>query len=75
MVVALKEAAEYYLTSLLEDANLSAIHAKCVTIMLKDIQLAHCICEQHLHYYICFSCCGLCWGDQYKGKEGVTVMP
>ena len=28
---------------LFEDANLCAIHAKRVTIMPKDIQLAHCI--------------------------------
>ena len=31
---------EYYLTSLLEDANLCPIHAKCITIMPKDSQLA-----------------------------------
>merc|ERR1711910_201405 len=37
---ALQEAAEAYLTGLFEDTNLSAIHAKRVTIMPKDIQLA-----------------------------------
>jgi histone H3 len=36
----LQEASEAYLTSLFEDANLCAIHAKRVTIMPKDIQLA-----------------------------------
>ena len=36
----LQEAAEAYLTGLFEDTNLSAIHAKRVTIMPKDIQLA-----------------------------------
>merc|ERR1712080_374717 len=36
---ALQEAAEAYLTGLFEDTNLSAIHAKRVTIMPKDIQL------------------------------------
>ena len=46
-VQALQKATEYYLTGLLEDANWSAIHAKCVTIMPKDIQLAHCICGEH----------------------------
>ena len=50
MVMALQEAAEYYLTSLLEDMNLCAIHLKHVTIMPKDIQLACCIHGEHLHY-------------------------
>ena len=36
----LQEAAESYLVSLFEDTNLCAIHAKRVTIMPKDIQLA-----------------------------------
>ena len=39
-VLALQEAAEAYMISLFEDANLCAIHAKRVTIMPKDIQLA-----------------------------------
>ena len=39
-IKALKEAAEAYLVGLFEDANLSAIHVKRVTIMPKDIQLA-----------------------------------
>jgi histone H3 len=39
-VLALQEAAEAYLIGLYEDANLCAIHAKRVTIMPKDIQLA-----------------------------------
>ena len=37
---ALQEAAEAYLIGLFEDTNLCAIHAKHVTIMPKDIQLA-----------------------------------
>ena len=37
---ALQEAAEAYLVGLFKDTNLCAIHAKCVTIMPKDIQLA-----------------------------------
>jgi histone H3 len=36
----LQEAAEAYLTGVLEDANLAAIHGKRVTIMPKDITLA-----------------------------------
>ena len=38
--MALQEACEYYLVHLFEDSNLCAIHAKRVTIMVKDIQLA-----------------------------------
>jgi len=39
-VLALQESAEAYLVSLFEDTNLCAIHAKRVTIMSKDLQLA-----------------------------------
>ena len=39
-IEALQEAAEAYLIGLFEDTNLCAIHAKRVTIMPKDIQLA-----------------------------------
>ena len=39
-VLALQEAAEAYLIGLFEDTNLCAIHAKRVTIMKKDMQLA-----------------------------------
>ena len=39
-LLALQEVAKAYLIALLEDSNLLAIHAKCVTIMPKDIQLA-----------------------------------
>ena len=39
-IEALQEAAEAYLVGLFEDSNLCAIHAKRVTIMPKDIQLA-----------------------------------
>ena len=39
-VLALQEAAESYMVGLLQDTNLCAIHAKRVTIMPKDIQLA-----------------------------------
>lgn len=39
-VMALQEASESYLVGLFEDTNLCAIHAKRVTIMPKDIQLA-----------------------------------
>ena len=39
-ILCLQEAAEAYLVGLFEDTNLCAIHAKQVTIMPKDIQLA-----------------------------------
>ena len=39
-IMALQEASEAYLVRLFEDSNLCAIHAKRVTIMPKDIQLA-----------------------------------
>ena len=40
VIMALQEASEAYLVGLLEDANLCTVHAKRVTIMTKDIQLA-----------------------------------
>ena len=49
-IVALQEAAESFLIGLLEDANLCAIHAKSVTIMPKDIQLAHRIRGDHIMF-------------------------
>ena len=39
-ILALQEASEAYLVGLFEDVNLCAIHAKRVTIMPKDMQLA-----------------------------------
>lgn len=39
-ILALQEACEAYLVGLFEDANLCAIHARRVTIMPRDIQLA-----------------------------------
>ena len=39
-VLALQEAAEAYLVNLMEDANLCALHAKRVTLQVKDMQLA-----------------------------------
>ena len=42
-LAAMREATEAYEVGLLEDTNLAAIHAKRVTIMPKDMQLAWCI--------------------------------
>ena len=39
-LMALQEAAEAYLVGLFEDTNLCAIHARRVTIMIRDMQLA-----------------------------------
>ena len=39
-VLALQEATEVYLVSVLEDSNMCAIHAKRVTVMPRDMQLA-----------------------------------
>ena len=46
-IMALQEAGEAFLVGLFEDTNLCAIHAKRVTIMPKDIQLARRICGDH----------------------------
>jgi histone H3 len=42
-VLALQEASGAYLVGLYEETNLCTIHAKCVTIMHEDMELAHCI--------------------------------
>ncbi|KAJ1552849.1 centromeric DNA-binding histone H3-like protein cse4, partial [Nowakowskiella sp. JEL0078] len=47
-ILALQEASEAYIVHLLEDANLCTIHAKRVTLMQKDIQLARRI-RGHIH--------------------------
>ena len=39
-IMALQEVGEIYLVGLLEQSNLCTLHAKRVTIMLKDVQLA-----------------------------------
>ena len=39
-ILALQESSEAYLTGIFEDSNLCAIHAKRVTVMPKDMQLA-----------------------------------
>lgn len=46
-LLALQEAAEAYLVGLFEDTNLCALHAKRVTIMPKDLQLARRIRGEH----------------------------
>jgi histone H3 len=40
VVLALQEASEAYLVGMFEHTNLCAMHAKCVTIMPKNMQLA-----------------------------------
>ena len=46
-LLALQEASEAYLVGLFEDTNLCAIHAKRVTIMARDMQLARRIRGEH----------------------------
>ena len=72
-VQVLQEATKYYLTSLLEDANLCAIHTKHVTIIPKDIQLA-CHVHGEQHTQVCSCCCGLFLGYWYRegGNNRVT---
>ena len=47
-VMALQEAVEVYLVLLFKDTNLYTIHAKRVTIMPKDMQLARRICGERM---------------------------
>ena len=47
-IICLQEAAEACIVGLMEDATLCTIHSKRVTIMPKDIQLAHCFWGEHL---------------------------
>ena len=49
-IICLQEAAEAYIVGLMEDTNLCAIHAKRLTIMPNDIQLACHIWGEHLQY-------------------------
>src|SRR5699024_12157853 len=52
-----QEASEAYLVGLFEDTNLCAIHAKRVTIMLKDIQLARRLRGERSYALLCFHVC------------------
>ena len=45
-IMAMQKVSEAYLAGLFKDSNLCAIHAKQVTIMPRDIQLARCICGE-----------------------------
>jgi hypothetical protein len=47
-LLALQEALEAYLIGLFEDINLYAFHAKHITIMKKDMQLARLAAYEHL---------------------------
>jgi len=49
-IMALQEAAEAYLVTLFEDTLLCAIHAKRVTVMPKDMQLARRIRGEHINW-------------------------
>ena len=60
-IICLQEAVEAYVVSLMEDANLCAIHAKRVTIMPKDIQLACHTWGEHLQYWKAPPNRQICW--------------
>ena len=51
-IAALQEAAENFIVGLFEDVNLLAIHAKRVTVRLRDIRLALRIRGDHYHWRI-----------------------
>ena len=51
-IAALQEAAENFIVGLFEDVNLLAIHARHVTIMPRDIQLALHIRGDHHRWHI-----------------------
>ena len=51
-IAALQEAAENIIVGLFEDVNLLAVHAKKVTVMLRDIRLALRIRVDHYHWRI-----------------------
>ena len=48
-ILAIQEAAEAYLAGLFDDANGCCIHAKRVTLMAKDLQLARRIRGERTH--------------------------
>ncbi|KAJ7353016.1 histone H3, partial [Mycena albidolilacea] len=47
-LVALQEATEAFLVSMLEDANHAASHGKCVTVQPKDLVLAIRLCRDRM---------------------------
>ena len=51
-IAALQEAAENFMVGLFEDVNLLAVHAKRVTVMLRDIRLVLRIRGDHYHWRI-----------------------
>ncbi|XP_021036124.2 histone H3 [Mus caroli] len=71
-VMALQEASEAYLVGLFEDTNLCAIHAKRVTIMPKDIQLARRIRgERAFISFLVRGCKSLAMSGRGKGGKGL----
>nr|XP_031543863.1 histone H3.1-like [Vicugna pacos] len=69
-VMALQEACEAYLVGLFEDTNLCAIHAKRVTIMPKDIQLARRIRGESALSFFVTRWVGFCRTMSGRGKGG-----
>ena len=70
-IAALQDAAENFIVGLFEDVNLLAIHARRVTIMPRDIQLALCIRGDHHRWHISSDDPSRC--ERYeKGAKGAT---
>ncbi|VAH06629.1 unnamed protein product [Triticum turgidum subsp. durum] len=72
-VSALQEAAEAYLVGLFEDTNLCAIHAKRVTIMPKDIQLARRIRGERAYLQLGLFVVSEC-SEDLMANEDVCIM-
>ena len=80
---ALQSAAEDYLVRLFEESNLCAIHAKCITIMPKDVNLPS-ISEEsevrymniyfRLDYLITLHFCFLLYWNVYSSNWSCTVF-
>ena len=70
VIAALQEAAENYIVGLFEDVNLLAIHARRVTIMPRDIQLALRIRGDHHKW--CISSKDPSRYTRYEKRAGAT---
>ncbi|XP_061384902.1 histone H3-like [Danaus plexippus] len=74
-VMALQEASEAYLVGLFEDTNLCAIHAKRVTIMPKDIQLARRIRGEPAYVEVSMRHDGQCVAGSGEGDSTPSLAP
>ena len=70
-IAALQEAAENFIVGQFEDVNLLAVHARCVTIMSRDIRLALRIRVDHYSWQISSEDTS-CYERHEKRSEGAT---